>query len=225
MMDAIGASERFEVTMDQIIEMQKENYSGSVDLQYWELLTKEIKNKGFNDIIELLVPIYKKYLTESEIDAITAFYQSEVGQKMVSKFPLISKESMQAGAEWGEKLYEQVTQKIDSSNELKFNTMLEDCGLFHEGRFRYALPDGTIVNIVRNGNVQVESTPYGEIKSRIEWITNCRYNIWELLEDNVTSVPDPVEVNIFEITNNTYKFIAKKRGEDFYSIGELETIE
>jgi len=34
----------------------------------------------------------------------------------------------------------------------------------------------------------------------------------------------PIIVNIYEINNNIYKFIAKLEDDDFYSIGKLEKI-
>ncbi|AXP81799.1 hypothetical protein CJ739_2733 [Mariniflexile rhizosphaerae] len=225
MMNVIGSSQRFDAILENLIEMQKENYKEIISEDYWHILKNEVRKNGFNDLVEILIPIYKKHLTESEIDSIIEFYESEAGQKMVSKFPLISKESMQAGVEWGAKLNDKISEKINSENEFKFNIKLEACGSFKEGKFSYQLPDGTLVSIKRKGNKQIETTKVGEITSRIEWLSDCRYNIWELDENNEKVTTEPIQVNIYEIDGNSYKFIAKMQSDDFYSLGQLEMVE
>jgi len=47
-----------------------------------------------SDAINDLVPIYQKYFTKDDVDAITAFYQSPSGRKFVEKTPEIMGEFM-----------------------------------------------------------------------------------------------------------------------------------
>jgi len=47
-----------------------------------------------SDAINDLVPIYQKYFTKSDVDAIAAFYQSPSGRKFVEKTPEIMGEFM-----------------------------------------------------------------------------------------------------------------------------------
>lgn len=47
-----------------------------------------------SDAINDLVPIYQRYFTKSDVDAITAFYQSPSGRKFVEKTPEIMGEFM-----------------------------------------------------------------------------------------------------------------------------------
>ena len=224
MMDVLGTSQRFESAIDNIIELQKENLPSSISDKYWNQFKEKAKKDGFNDLIELLIPIYKKYLTESEIESIIAFYESESGQKMVNKFPLISQESMQVGAEWGKNLGSEITKEIKESNEIKFNTNLEDCSSFKKGVFTYILPNGEPVKMERTENLQIETVGNNEIRSRIEWVAKCRYNVIELDENNIPVSKEPLEVNIYKINDNSYNFIAKMKGDDFYSEGEIEKV-
>lgn len=113
MMDAMGTTQQFEVAINNMIDAQKQAYKGVLEDNFWDEFKKEAKKDGFKDLLELMVPIYKKHLTEEEIDAITEFYASEIGQKMIQKFPMITQESMQAGAEWGQKMGAKIAEKLE----------------------------------------------------------------------------------------------------------------
>jgi hypothetical protein len=47
---------------------------------------QEIYSKNFKweDFIDIIVPHYEKHFTETELDSIIAFYESEVGQKIMN---------------------------------------------------------------------------------------------------------------------------------------------
>ena len=45
------------------------------------------------DLVELIVPIYSKHLTEGDVDALIAFYKSPAGQRFVGAQPEITRES------------------------------------------------------------------------------------------------------------------------------------
>lgn len=53
------------------------------------------------ELIERLIPVYQKYLTQSEVDALIRFYSTVEGQSFVTKQPEILKESMKIGQQWG----------------------------------------------------------------------------------------------------------------------------
>lgn len=55
-------------------------------------------------LVELIVPIYDKYLTDEEIKGLIQFYQTPLGQKAVNVLPRIVAESQQRGEKWGEQL-------------------------------------------------------------------------------------------------------------------------
>jgi hypothetical protein len=51
-------------------------------------------------VIDLLVPIYAKYLTKSDVAGLIAFFKSPVGRKLATVTPAISFESTKAGQQW-----------------------------------------------------------------------------------------------------------------------------
>ncbi|HLV88098.1 MAG TPA: DUF2059 domain-containing protein [Candidatus Sulfotelmatobacter sp.] len=66
-----------------------------------------------DEMIDAIVPIYQKHLTKSDLAAITAFYGSPVGQKILRELPAIMTESMQAGAEIGKRAFAAKSEEID----------------------------------------------------------------------------------------------------------------
>jgi hypothetical protein len=55
------------------------------------------KDFPLDEIIDAMVPIYQKHLSQSDLDAIIAFYSSPVGQKLLKEQPAMMAEGMQAG--------------------------------------------------------------------------------------------------------------------------------
>ncbi len=77
--------------------------------EFWTKFAKKVKTE---DLVDMLVPIYDRHLTHSDVTSLIEFFQSSVGKKLVSVQPEIMKESMQAGQAWGEKLGNEVTAEL-----------------------------------------------------------------------------------------------------------------
>src|SRR5277367_6345284 len=54
-----------------------------------------IKNMPFDEMMEAMVPSYQKHFTKGDLDALTTFYASSTGQKILKELPAITAESMQ----------------------------------------------------------------------------------------------------------------------------------
>jgi len=54
-----------------------------------------IKNFPIDEMLNDMIPIYQRHFTKSEIDGLTAFYSSPVGQKFLREMPAVTSESMQ----------------------------------------------------------------------------------------------------------------------------------
>ena len=50
---------------------------------------------------DLIVSLYDKHFTESELDAMFTFYTSKEGKSIINKMPVVMQESMQVGNEFG----------------------------------------------------------------------------------------------------------------------------
>ena len=72
-----------------------------------------------NQIIELTIPVYQKYLTEKDVKELNAFYSSAIGKKLIRVMPAITQETMQIGRKWGEQLGKQVYIEYEKRNTKK----------------------------------------------------------------------------------------------------------
>lgn len=111
MMDASGAAGTYRVAITQTIKMLK-SQRNTVPETIWEDFEATFQKSAQEDLFDLLLPIYQKNLTETDLKAITAFYRTPSGKKLAEKTPFIMQESMQAGQQWGMKLGEEFTKKL-----------------------------------------------------------------------------------------------------------------
>ena len=109
MLELTGAGKLGIQVMNQMMTNFKSTYS-KVNQQFWEDFKNEVKA---DDIVNLMIPIYDKYYTEHDIEQLILFYKSPVGQKTISVNPLITKESMITGQQWGMAVGKKVIEKLE----------------------------------------------------------------------------------------------------------------
>jgi uncharacterized protein len=61
-----------------------------------ESTQKAIKVFSIDELFDVMIPIYQRHLTHSEIQAVVEFYSSPAGRKMIKEMPAMMAESMQA---------------------------------------------------------------------------------------------------------------------------------
>jgi hypothetical protein len=66
-----------------------------------------------DELVDAIVPIYQKHLTKADLIAVTAFYSSPEGQKILKELPAIMSESMQAGGEIGQRVFAAKGEELD----------------------------------------------------------------------------------------------------------------
>ncbi|MFT3783187.1 MAG: DUF2059 domain-containing protein [Nibricoccus sp.] len=100
MLDLTGAGNLGLQAMSGMVNSMKQSMPNVPDA-FWEEFQKDV---SVNELVELVVPIYKKHLTLEEVRAANAFYSTAEGQAIVRKLPMVMTEAMQVGREWGEKI-------------------------------------------------------------------------------------------------------------------------
>ena len=101
--------------MDQMISSFKSSNS-KMNEEFWEDFKKEIKAEDFENMI---LPIYDKYYSESDIDQLIVFYNSPIGKKMISTMPQVMQESMAAGQKLGKEIAEKFIAKLKEKDNLE----------------------------------------------------------------------------------------------------------
>jgi len=112
LMDVTGSQESYKAIINQMIatfKVQKPEVPEKIWNEFGDFFIKS----ATEDMLNLLLPVYQKHLTEDDLIAAIAFYDSSSGRKFAAKTPLIIKESMQLGQEWGRKLAEDFVKKLN----------------------------------------------------------------------------------------------------------------
>jgi hypothetical protein len=63
-------------------------------------------------LVDLGIPIYDKYFSHEEIKGLIQFYQTPLGQKMLSVLPKMTAEIVDLGQQWGADLGRQCMQEV-----------------------------------------------------------------------------------------------------------------
>ena len=77
-----------------------------------DYVRKEFLNTSLDDLVEMLVPVYSKYMTQGDLEKLIEFYQTPVGKKYAKSTPMITQESMQVGQQWGMKIGQEFEKKM-----------------------------------------------------------------------------------------------------------------
>ena len=72
-----------------------------------------MKDFPWDDMLDNMVPVYQKYLTKGDVDALVAFYSGPTGKKMLKDMPAMMGEAMQAMQPVMQKQMESMRQQID----------------------------------------------------------------------------------------------------------------
>jgi hypothetical protein len=83
-----------------------------------EFETELRKEFAADKMIELVIPIYDKYLTAEEIKELIAFYESPIGQKVITALPQIARDAWEAGAQRGKDVGDRVFAKLRAEGVL-----------------------------------------------------------------------------------------------------------
>ena len=71
----------------------------------------------FDEMIEIMIPIYQRHFTNADMDAVLAFYASPAGQKFLNETPQIMQESMIAMGPLQQKMMQEMMQKLRQRTE------------------------------------------------------------------------------------------------------------
>jgi hypothetical protein len=111
MFEISGSEATFSAAINQMLGMYKSQKT-NVPNEVWDELEKEFLQTSMTDLVIMLVPVYKKHLTLTDVEGLITFYKSPVGQKFAKKTPIITQESMQVGQQWGMAIGQKFAEKM-----------------------------------------------------------------------------------------------------------------
>ena len=77
--------------------------------EFWDRVEDVVE---MDDIMDILVPIHRKHFTAEDIDGLIRFYESPLGRKLIERQPDMVQESMSAGETWGERIAQEVVDRM-----------------------------------------------------------------------------------------------------------------
>jgi hypothetical protein len=63
-------------------------------------------------LTETVIALYAQYYSEDDIKSLIAFYSSDIGKKSIEVTPLLMRDSMSKGMQWGQSLAPQIRQHL-----------------------------------------------------------------------------------------------------------------
>lgn len=105
--DVMASRQQVRQTMEQIFAQMRTMNREQLkkrrpDITEAELDTAEresedlVKNFPLDEMLDDMIPIYQKHFTKADIEGLTAFYGSPVGQKFLHESPAVMAETMRA---------------------------------------------------------------------------------------------------------------------------------
>ncbi len=86
--------------MHQMIHEQylkdKDELPADFEARMNKMLDESMKAFPWDEILQSMVPVYQKHFTKGDVDALTAFYGTPTGQKVLRELPAITAEAMQS---------------------------------------------------------------------------------------------------------------------------------
>jgi hypothetical protein len=79
-----------------------------------EVVQAELKNavEAPDGLMAQIVNIYAAHFTPDDVRGLLAFYGSDLGRKVTATLPVLTRESMQAGQEWGMRIGPRIEQSV-----------------------------------------------------------------------------------------------------------------
>lgn len=104
LMRSTGAGNMGIQIMNQMLPALKKMVPDAPE-KFWTDFMAEV---NADDMVNMVIPIYQKYLTEEDIKAMNKFYSSPTGRKLIRVQPRIMQESMLLGQQWGRGIAQKV---------------------------------------------------------------------------------------------------------------------
>jgi uncharacterized protein len=78
-----------------------------------QLIAETMKDMPMDAMLDDMIPIYQRHFSKTDIDAMSTFYASPTGQKMMREMPALTSESMQASYARMQKQMDAIQQRAE----------------------------------------------------------------------------------------------------------------
>ncbi|OOG60133.1 DUF2059 domain-containing protein [Rhodanobacter sp. C03] len=89
-----------------------------VPAAYWQNF---IDASGAQQLLGRMVPVYQSHFTAEDVSGLLKFYQSPLGQKVITQLPLTMAEGMKVGQQWGRERGQAMVRQLEQKGTLDAN--------------------------------------------------------------------------------------------------------
>lgn len=111
MLELSGFQESYKTMIKQMVELFKTKTT-EIPEGFWKTTEEEFLKTSLDEIVEMVTPIYAKYLTLEDVKKIAEFFQTAAGKKLAEKTPIITSEIMQVGQKWAMGINQKIIEKL-----------------------------------------------------------------------------------------------------------------
>jgi uncharacterized protein len=112
--------------MDQMVHQEYLKHKNVLPPDYEERTKKSmhemLREMPWDQMIDAMMPAYQKHFTKGDLDALTAFYSTTTGQKILREMPGLMADSMQAMMP----VLQQHVQKVTTHMQQEMTAMLKE---------------------------------------------------------------------------------------------------
>jgi len=113
MMDSI--QKQMQAMTTQTLKARHPEISAAELARATRISEDSLKDIPMDAILDDMIPIYQKHLTQTDVDAMIAFYSSPTGKKLMQQMPEITQEAMQVSYQRMQKQIDAVMKRVDDS--------------------------------------------------------------------------------------------------------------
>lgn len=93
-------------------QMEKQpNLPPDAEARVDKMMDDTYKDLPIDELLKVMIPVYQKHLTKGDVDALTTFYSSPTGQRILKEMPAMTTEAIQASSGIMQKMMAKATQR------------------------------------------------------------------------------------------------------------------
>jgi hypothetical protein len=117
LMAASGATGQFKTVLPLVFQQLRPVITQGrpeVERDYDQIMPKilELAERQYATVAEEMAMIYARNFSVQEMQELTAFYKSPIGQKFLERFPVVVQESIAVGQKFGERLVKDMQETL-----------------------------------------------------------------------------------------------------------------
>jgi len=113
MMDSV--EKQMQAMSTQTIKMRYPQITAAELARANKITADSLKQVPMDAILDDMIPIYQKHLSQNDVDAMIVFYSSPTGKKLMQEMPAITQEAMAMSYQHMQKQIDDVLKRVDES--------------------------------------------------------------------------------------------------------------